>query len=114
MFTQQTLTLAVLATSIVSMLLSMIALWPQWKDQLAVLRDFVLWTALAVFVIGLLGVNWRRSVEKYNSQETASPPADYASFERSTEYSKSRASNPSLSPIPNYHRGRDFLAPITR
>jgi hypothetical protein len=114
MFTQQTLTLAALATSIISMLLSMIALWPQWKDQLAVLRDFVLWTALAVFVIGFLGVNWRRSVVKYNSQETATPSSDYASFDRSPEYSHSPVSRPSLSPIPNFNRGQEFLAPIQR
>ena len=68
MFTQQTLAVAALLTSIVSMLLSMIALWPQWKDQLAVLRDFVLWTALAVMVVGIVGINWRKSVDAYNSQ----------------------------------------------
>lgn len=42
-----------LIVAILSMTLSVIALWPKWKESLAMVRDGVLWIALIALVIGV-------------------------------------------------------------
>jgi len=62
MITEQGLSIVALTTSILSMLLSMVALWPHWRERLAVIRDVVLWVALAIVVAGLFQLGWSRSM----------------------------------------------------
>jgi hypothetical protein len=111
MITQQTLTMATLAIAIVSMLMSMIALWPQWREQFAVLRDFVLWGALVLVAAILLNASWSRSTLTKHRPLNAEPAAmDFATMRFAPEPS----SQPSLEPLPDQYRGADFLAPIER
>ncbi len=112
MMTQQTLAILALATSVVSMLLSMVALWPQWRDQFAVLRDVVLWAALAVVVIGLVSIGWQQSSSSKPREAEMQPPMDYASVLGRNRLQPNQASG--LAPQPYVDRGRDFLAPIQR
>ena len=75
MISERGLTILALATSIVSMLFSMIALWPQWRDRLAVIRDVVLWAALALVALGLFRLGWQRSWEQRVDVERPSADA---------------------------------------
>ena len=63
MIAEQPLTVIALIAAIVSMVLSSIALWPKWKHGLAVVRDVVLWVALAFFVVLLINGRARRAAE---------------------------------------------------
>jgi hypothetical protein len=58
---EQPLTVIALIAAIVSMVLSSIALWPQWKHGLSVVRDLVLWAALVFVVVMVLNVRTRRA-----------------------------------------------------
>ena len=109
MITQQTLMIATLIISIISMLMSMIALWPQWREQFAVLRDFVLWGALVVVAAIVLNVGWNRA-----PRSTAIPNKVVHS---SLNYAIVPAADSKLQPVihmPHRYRGSDFLAPIQR
>lgn len=52
------LTVVTLVVALISMLLSCMALWPQWKDSLAVVRDTVLWMAVVVVLVAAATVSW--------------------------------------------------------
>ncbi|HEY6562930.1 MAG TPA: hypothetical protein VIY86_00410 [Pirellulaceae bacterium] len=43
-----------LLLSLLALVLSAVALWPQYKDRLAVVRDVILWIALAIVGLGCL------------------------------------------------------------
>jgi uncharacterized membrane protein YfcA len=55
------LTVVTLVVAIISMMLSVIALWPHWKDSMAVVRDGVLWIALIAVVIGVVTGAFKRN-----------------------------------------------------
>lgn len=59
MIATDSLMIATLIMSIVSMILSCMALWPQCKDGLVVVRDRVLWIALVAVVVGGATLAWR-------------------------------------------------------
>ncbi len=60
MLSLESLACLALVMSVISMVLSSIALWPQWKTGISVVRDFVLWAALIFVVVGVLNVFWRK------------------------------------------------------
>jgi large-conductance mechanosensitive channel len=68
---EQPLTVIALLAAIVSMVLSSIALWPQWKHGLSVVRDFVLWAALVFVVVIVLNAQARRPQD---AAAPATPP----------------------------------------
>ncbi len=53
------LTIVTLVVASISMLLSCLALWPQWRHALAFLRDIILWAALLFLVVGAATLGWR-------------------------------------------------------
>ena len=59
MATSDSLAIVTLLVAMVSMTLSSMALWPQWKHAVRVLRDVVLWTALVLVVVGATTIGWR-------------------------------------------------------
>ena len=54
------LTIATMIMAIISMVLSCMALWPQWKDKVAKVRDMVLWMALVAVVVAVVTMAWNR------------------------------------------------------
>ena len=54
------LTIVTLVMAIISMSLSCMALWPQWKDSLAMVRDVVLWMAMVAVLVAVVTVSWNR------------------------------------------------------
>jgi uncharacterized membrane protein YdbT with pleckstrin-like domain len=54
------LTIATLIVALISMVLSCMALWPQWKDKVAKVRDMVLWMALVAVVVAVVTMAWNR------------------------------------------------------
>ena len=69
------LTLITLVVATMSMLLSAMALWPQWKHGLAFIRDAVLWTALVVVVIGVATIGWRNY--RISNQKVLAPAQEF-------------------------------------
>lgn len=67
------LTIVTLVMAIISMALSSLALWPQWKDSLAVIRDVVLWMALVIFLVAVATLGWKR----YATTPPAPRPVTY-------------------------------------
>ena len=59
MSTSDGLTIVTLIVASFSMLLSSLALWPQWRHALAFLRDIVLWVTLVAIVVGAATMGWR-------------------------------------------------------
>lgn len=59
MNTSDGLTIVTLIVASISMLLSSLALWPQWRNALAFLRDIVLWLILVFIVVGAATMGWR-------------------------------------------------------
>ena len=53
------LTIITLIMASISMLLSSMALWPQWKSSLAALRDAVLWMALVFVIVVAVTFGWK-------------------------------------------------------
>ena len=75
----------------ISMLLSTLALWPQWRNALAFLRDIVLWATLVFIVVGVATMGWRyhrvsnRAPDVPNDrweQSANVPPTDSMSWNR--------------------------------
>jgi MFS superfamily sulfate permease-like transporter len=54
------LNVVTLVVAIVSMVLSSMALWPQWKSSLVKLRDGVLWFALIFVIVAIATIGWSR------------------------------------------------------
>ena len=54
------LTIATMVMAMISMILSCMALWPQWKDKVAKVRDMVLWMALVAVLVAVATVAWNR------------------------------------------------------
>ncbi len=54
MYSSQGLVTTALCMSIVSTILSVVALWPHLKDRLSVVRDVVLWIAVIAIGVTLL------------------------------------------------------------
>ena len=54
------LTIVTMIVAIISMSLSCMALWPQWKDKVAKARDMVLWMALVAVVVAAVTMAWNR------------------------------------------------------
>ena len=74
---EQPLSVIALIVAIVSMVLSSIALWPQWKHGLGVVRDLVLWAALAFVVVMVLNHSaGRRQPSPARASEIESQSAD--------------------------------------
>ena len=59
MSTSDGLTIVTLIVASISMLLSSLALWPQWRHALAFLRDIALWVTLVFVVVGAATMGWR-------------------------------------------------------
>lgn len=59
---QESLATAALIMSIVSTTLSVVALWPHLKERLSVVRDVVLWVALAGIAVALFVKYQKKSV----------------------------------------------------
>ena len=59
MTTSDFLTLVTLVLASVSLLLSSIALWPQSRQVLSLVRDVVLWMVLVFVFVGIATVGWR-------------------------------------------------------
>ena len=80
MLSLESLACLALVMSVISMVLSSIALWPQWKNGISVLRDIVLWAALIFVVVGTLNILWRKQ-----TTGQPEPPAEdaYAHMEES-------------------------------
>jgi len=66
------LTIVTLVMAIISMILSSIALWPHWKDSLAVVRDGVLWIALILIVVFVVSGALKRQPKGQGSRSHAS------------------------------------------
>lgn len=60
MITRDALMIATFVMSIISAVLSCMALWPQCKQGLVVARDGFLWFALVATVVGLATLAWRQ------------------------------------------------------
>jgi hypothetical protein len=71
------LTVATLIMAILSMLLSSIAIWPQLKHGLVVVRDAVLWMALIVIALAVATVSWNQyHGDPGPAADSAAAPAD--------------------------------------
>ena len=55
----ESLNLATLIVALMSMTLSCMALWPQCRDGVALIRDAILWAALIAVVVGATTLGWR-------------------------------------------------------
>ena len=107
MITQPSLTIVALAIACLSMLLSLVALWPQWKDQFAAARDVILWAALAVVVVAVVKSGLTRPLPSDPQSAPASSLLDVVNFQ------KYDSPQPTISAIP-LQRDPNFLAPIER
>ena len=58
------LTLLALGMSIVSMTFSIAALWPDRRETLEMIRNAVLWAALAFVAVAVLTVAWERRARR--------------------------------------------------
>ena len=91
MNTSNGLTIVTLIVAAISMLLSSLALWPQWRHALAFLRDIVLWMTLMFIVVGAATMGWRyyrvsnrapAVPADHWEQSTNVPPPDAMSWNR--------------------------------
>jgi len=72
---QEVLMIITLIMAMISMTLSSLALLPHLRPGAVIVRDAVLWGALVVVFVSLVGLGWRYWLEQYPLQGGAAPPA---------------------------------------
>lgn len=70
---QEVLTIITMIMSMVSMVLSSLALLPHLKPGATMVRDAVLWAALVVVFLSLVGIGWRYWSESLPAPNLSQP-----------------------------------------
>jgi|GEM_PF-6294082 hypothetical protein len=79
MSTYEALTIVTLVTSTITMVITCLALLPQVKQGMVIVRDAVLWAAMVVLLVVIASVGWARVV---NQWKRPLPPQGPGAVER--------------------------------